>query len=120
MPFTPSRWTVIKGDWTQAIYVLLKSLLPFQKLTTWTTAMLIAEWRKSPNMVGYTAHSIKRGAVTHLFRKADEGEQFPVVLISRLAKHKAPEQIADTTLRYGGDPVAMARLLATATVTSLL
>ncbi|KAJ9439177.1 hypothetical protein DIPPA_28604 [Diplonema papillatum] len=82
--------------------------------------MLIAEWRKSPNMVGYTAHSIKRGAVTHLFRKADEGEQFPVVLISRLAKHKAPEQIADTTLRYGGDPVAMARLLATATVTSLL
>ncbi|KAJ9437354.1 hypothetical protein DIPPA_16296 [Diplonema papillatum] len=122
MPFTHSRWVVIKGDLTEAIFLLLTSLPPFQRLTSWTTTKLVGVWRRSPQLSLYSAHSIKRGALTYLFKKVAAGHLIPEVLLSRLAKHKVKEVegLAEVTLRYGGDPLAMARALRTDKVTALL
>ncbi|KAJ9438113.1 hypothetical protein DIPPA_29909 [Diplonema papillatum] len=120
MPFSTSRWTVIKGDLTSPICSLLSFLLPFPRLTTWTTSKLVSVWNAIPRMKSFSAHSIKRGAMAVVFQKVAAGADVPEILVSRLAKHSVKAGLSNVTLRYGGDSVAMARALATDRVTVLL
>jgi hypothetical protein len=63
-----------------------------------------------------TAHSIKRGAVTHL---VDKGA--PLELISRLAKHAQNGQaFSGTTLAYAASAPRLALMLLTQEVTRIL
>ncbi|KAJ9453956.1 hypothetical protein DIPPA_22968 [Diplonema papillatum] len=74
-------------------------------------------------MSAFSAHSIKRGAATFIFQKLASGEAVvPAALVDRLTKHEEKEgggadKFSDTTLRYGGDLVALARALRTGEVT---
>ncbi|KAJ9437374.1 hypothetical protein DIPPA_01828 [Diplonema papillatum] len=67
--------------------------------------------------------SIKRGAVDHLVCAKAAGAPFPEHLISRLAKHTADNvdpTLAQMTVRYTSDVVALARVLRSAEVTEHL
>ena len=104
-PFSPSRWAVIQGSLAEGIFDLLQGMGHFESLHPWGTSSLVKEF----SMKQYTAHSIKRGAISHLMQVLAEGHPIPEELISRLAKHKTISPLSDVTLRYGGDQVAMAR-----------
>ncbi|KAJ9443143.1 hypothetical protein DIPPA_02664 [Diplonema papillatum] len=119
-PFKASRFTVVKGPLTAEIATLLQSLIPFNNLTTISTTKLDELWGRSNLMRGYTAHSVKRGAMTRIFQLMGRGVPIPPHLVERLAKHKeqgGPGALSGVTVRYGADPVAMARALETGKVT---
>jgi hypothetical protein len=79
----------------------LKSLQPNQSLTQISTDNVTKLIKQSfPTL---SAHSIKRGAVTLLI---DAG--CPHELISRLAKHAAPNTFSSTTLAYGASATKIA------------
>lgn len=124
-PFTASRFTVIKGPLTEAICTLLLSTVLRRRtlpLCGLTTTDIDAMWKSESAMSEYSAHSVKRGAITHLTEIA-EARQIPGNLISRLAKHKTgrnDSDIAEMSIRYGGNPIALARFLKTGMVTSHL
>ena len=122
-PYSPSRWTVIKGNHTEEIKILLDAMGEFKKLHPWDTSKLVKTFQQDGRMKRYTAHSIKRGAISHLLEVlASDQEQQGLTegLISRLAKHAGVSALSDTTLRYGGNPIAMARALKTGDVTCFL
>lgn len=121
-PFTLTKFTVITGDLTGQCAALVTTLTPFTTLTTLTTEGLNARWQVLPVMAPYSAHSIKRGAITHLLRLIAEGTPIPEELVSRVAKHTTPHTtgLTEMTVRYGADPVALARVLRTAEVTRYL
>ena len=122
-PYSPSRWTVIKGNHTEEIKILLDAMGEFKKLHPWDTSKLVKTFQQDGRMKRYTAHSIKRGAISHLLEVlASDQEQQGLTegLISRLAKHAGVSALSDTTLRYGGNPIAMARALKIGDVTCLL
>ncbi|KAJ9445329.1 hypothetical protein DIPPA_24014 [Diplonema papillatum] len=122
-PFKPSRFAVIVGLLTSELAEMFRTSAPFDRLCLLTTTGLDAMWARTPEMQRYSAHSIKRGAVTHLFGLIATGAPIPLHLVDRLAKHEEPgglEAISETTIRYGGDPLALARVLETAKVTSHL
>ncbi|KAJ9462843.1 hypothetical protein DIPPA_20578 [Diplonema papillatum] len=79
-------------------------------------------WAADPSMSQFSAHSIKRGAVDHLMEAKAGGAPFPAHLISRLAKHAndVDPTVADMTVRYVSNSVALARVLQTAEVTAFL
>ncbi|KAJ9442313.1 hypothetical protein DIPPA_11650 [Diplonema papillatum] len=116
-PFTPSKWAVIRGDLTGQIASIFRVLAPFDKLTTTTTSRLSHMWDSVPSMARFSGHSIKRGAVTHLFSRVAQGVPIDVMLICRLAKHSTKQGVPDMTVRYGGDGIPMARALQTGLVT---
>eukprot|EP00659_Diplonema_papillatum_P000307 gene307-biopygen317 len=121
-PFRASRYVVILGPLTDKISTLYGSLAPFCPLSNLTTTALDSLWAKTPEMAGYTGHSIKRGATTHVLERVVEGERVPMYLLDRLAKHeeKSGTALSEVTIRYGGNPIAMARALETGRVTMLL
>ncbi|KAJ9452494.1 hypothetical protein DIPPA_25585 [Diplonema papillatum] len=122
-PFRPSRFAVVQGDLTSEIATLFQECSPFEKLTEMTTEALDVTWKRAPAMSTFSAHSIKRGAATFIFQKLASGEAVvPAALVDRLTKHEEKEgggadKFSDTTLRYGGDLVALARALRTGEVT---
>lgn len=119
-PFKPSRWAVITGPLTEEIYDLIRARGEFSKLTGVTTAQLDAIWRRG-ELRDYSAHSIKRGAISHLFQAAAAGAPIDLVALSCLAKHTTVTSlVSSTTLRYGADGVALARVLGTGRVTTFL
>lgn len=67
----------------------------------------------------FTAHSIKRGAISHVTKHAVDG-RVTIPQLQLLAKHSGPFHGAQTTLRYADDPVALALLLGTQHATVLL
>ncbi|KAJ9435999.1 hypothetical protein DIPPA_33287 [Diplonema papillatum] len=114
-PFKASRFAVIQGPLTAEIAVLYAKCAPFAPLSALTTSALDALWGQSTQMQGYTAHSIKRGAVKHLLPSPH--------LIDRLTKHEeegGPGTLSRTTLRYAGGDVDLARALETGKVTKHL
>ncbi|KAJ9435567.1 hypothetical protein DIPPA_19823 [Diplonema papillatum] len=121
-PFKASRFAVIQGPLTAEIAVLYAKCAPFAPLSTVTTSALDALWGQSAQMQGYTAHSIKRGAVKHLLPLLTSGKLSPH-LIDRLTKHEeegGPGTLSRTTLRYAGGDVDLARALETGKVTKHL
>ena len=105
-PFRADSYTVIEGEWTEEIAAVVATLPRSQNLTTMTTAQLAAQFAKRG--LPYTAHSIKRGAITQLLQAVSRGElTFEAVM--RVAKHLSPE----TTIRYGADLEATALALGT-------
>jgi hypothetical protein len=118
----PHLWTVVvpnQEGWDDQIFtrakILLESLPQKQHLTTLTTAQASALLKRVDNRL--SAHSIKRGAVTHLFNQGA-----PLELISRLAKHAAQtsHNFSITTLGYGASDGQIALALKTQEVTKLL
>ena len=65
-PYSPSRWTVIKGNHTEEIKILLDAMGEFKKLHPWDMSKLVKTFQQDGRMKRYTAHSIKRGAISHL------------------------------------------------------
>ena len=116
-PFYPGRWAVIVGDLVEEIASDNIQLGKYERLTEWGTAKLVQEWRREKYMKKYSAHSIKRGAISRLFEQLASGEDIREELISRLAKHSTTAALSNTTIRYGGNPVALARALRTSEVT---
>ncbi|KAJ9437453.1 hypothetical protein DIPPA_30261 [Diplonema papillatum] len=121
-PFKNSRFSVIRGDLTPEIAALFRSLAPFSKITAMGTDGLDREWAKSEAMRDFTGHSIKRGAASELYRLVALGTQIPLHLIDRIQKHEevSGERLADVSIRYGADPVLLARVLKTGEVSKYL
>lgn len=117
-PYQASKFTVITGDLTTSIHAALSNLKDKQ-LCAVSTSELDHLWSGDGKMAGYSAHSIKRGALTHLMERAVAAQLDPVK-ISLLAKHQHVNVLAQNTIRYGANPVALARLLGTADATKLL
>ncbi|KAJ9434911.1 hypothetical protein DIPPA_25349 [Diplonema papillatum] len=118
-PFKASRFAVIQGPLTTEIAMLFRKCAPFAPLTRLTTSALDSLWGQSVQMQGYTAHSIKRGAVKHLLPLLTSGKLSPH-LVDRLTKHEeegGPGTLSRTTLRYAGGDVDLARALETGKVT---
>ncbi|KAJ9435697.1 hypothetical protein DIPPA_21932 [Diplonema papillatum] len=119
-PFKPSRFVVVVGPLTAELAEMYRARAPFAELCSLTTTGLDAMWARSPEMRKYSAHSIKRGAVTRLFDCIALGVPIPLYLVNRLAKHEepgGPGAISKTTIRYGADPLSLARVLGTAKAT---
>ncbi|KAJ9452307.1 hypothetical protein DIPPA_14232 [Diplonema papillatum] len=121
-PYSKSKLVVIAGPLTAAIAALIRSLGDFQQLSGITASQLDRMWAADPSMSQFSAHSIKRGAVDHLMEAKAGGAPFPAHLISRLAKHAndVDPTVADMTVRYVSNSVALARVLQTAEVTAFL
>ncbi|KAJ9449518.1 hypothetical protein DIPPA_05642 [Diplonema papillatum] len=122
-PFRASRFTVVKGHLTAEIAALYQVCAPFRQLSAMTATTLDATWARTPTMNGFSAHSIKRGAMTHLFALMACGEPISPYLVDRLGKHEekgGPGTLSDMTIRYGGGLVDMARALETGKSTIFL
>lgn len=120
-PFRASRYVVVTGHLTKEIADLFQVLQPFQILCLVNTEQLDALWRSNPEMSLYRAHSIKRGATSHLLELMEGGADISGDLLDRLTKHEhGTEKMSRSTLRYGGNPIAMARVLETGKVTQHL
>ncbi len=102
---------------TDEIYRAVAAMRAEQSLTTCTTAQLERALKQLGG--GYSAHSIKHGAMAHLVRLGAQG-LVSVEQLELIAKHKKASQIAPTTVRYLQDKVATARFLGTQAVTRLL
>jgi integrase len=118
-PFAESRWTVIVGSLTKNIAQRLRHL-PAGPLTTLTASSLDRRWAATAAMASYTAHSIKRGALTVLLQMAAQG-RLNLRYVGLVAKHTAAvPELAAVTIRYGADPIALARALGSSRATALL
>lgn len=116
-PYRASKYTVIEGEMTEEIFRTVATMGPEQNLTRHTTKQLEKILRNLGG--GYSAHSIKHGAMAHLVRLGAQG-LVTVDQLELIAKHKKASQIAPTTVRYLQDKVATARFLGTQAVTRLL
>ena len=116
-PFSPSRFTVIVGAQTAEIARLFHLLHPFSQLCETTTSQLDVLWKETTLMRPFTAHSIKRGAVTLLVQLRSQGYPLDEAMISRVAKYGSQGGFAKSTLRYGADPLDLARTLGTEKIT---
>ncbi|KAJ9450188.1 hypothetical protein DIPPA_20898 [Diplonema papillatum] len=123
-PFKPSKYVVIRGDLTAEIARLVRSLQPFSQLCRLSTDAVAKRWGRTLGMEEYSGHSIKRGAYTVLTQLMAAGTlKVPGCLVSRVLKHEergGERTVSDVTLKYGGDPVAQARMLLTWEVTQHL
>ena len=68
-PYKPSKFTVIEGEWTSDINLLLPMLNDEQPLSEMSTTDLQRQWRSNPMMRRYSGHSFKRGAFRHLINR---------------------------------------------------
>jgi len=120
-PFAPTLWTVIDDDDPTRLRPILARIAALghgEPFTTVTTAELDRELYR--HRVKWTAHSLKRGAVTTLIEAAAEGLVDPWI-VARLAKHKsALHEFPETTLRYAANDPATALMLGTQLATRLL
>lgn len=114
-PFQPHLYTHVVGHLTAEIVSAVSRLRPHELLTCVSTQRL----NQLLQGTGMSAHSIKRGAMTHLAPLVANG-QLEVGLLSRLAKHQSQCELSNTTIRYLGDPVSTAKMLRTSEATNLL
>lgn len=104
-PYRKDMFTIISGEWTREIAAMLRQIDLRRGLSDMTTDDLSAMlhlWTGT----AYTAHSIKRGALTHLVQLIPD-LNITMEDVQRLAKHKELE----TTLRYIGNQTALAHAL---------
>ncbi|KAJ9439669.1 hypothetical protein DIPPA_13346, partial [Diplonema papillatum] len=118
-PFCRSKVVAIRGPLTREIAELLRGLGNFQQLCPLSTDQFSRLLGADNATKLYSAHSVKRGAIDHLMNMKAAGAPFALQLISRLAKHTndADPTVANMTVRYTSDPVALARVLQTGDVT---
>lgn len=89
---------------------MLAQMSPHDNLTKWSTRDLLEYLHKRYPTKSWTAHSIKRGALTHLARMAAEQKLNPA-LIPQLGKHIGGQPLLpDTTVRYIANAEVMARM----------
>ncbi|KAJ9447350.1 hypothetical protein DIPPA_03635 [Diplonema papillatum] len=121
-PFCRSKVVAIRGPLTREIAELLRGLGNFQQLCPLSTDQFSRLLGADNATKLYSAHSVKRGAIDHLMSLKAAGAPFALQLISRLAKHTndADPTVANMTVRYTSDPVALARVLQTGDVTMYL
>jgi hypothetical protein len=118
-PYTPSRYAVLEGDLVPEIYKYFRTLPKDQKVLSSSTTQFRKALQACPGMRKFSAHSIKRGAISHLMQFVPETVEH--LLVSRLAKHKVDsDDVSRQTLRYGADHKQLARSLRTSRVTILL
>jgi hypothetical protein len=121
-PFAPTLWTVVEDNDPQRLMPIIHFVnqLP-QPQSPFTTLDAHNFDRVTSRLkVKWTAHSLKRGAVTHLIEQAAEGNVDPWI-VARLAKHKAGlMEFPETTLRYAANDPATAVMLGTQAATRLL
>ncbi|KAK7201559.1 hypothetical protein NESM_000220200 [Novymonas esmeraldas] len=119
-PFRPDLYCVIRGDGTptlaRTIAQKIRSTQKGEPLFPMSTARL----RELLTPHGYSAHSVKRGAIMHLLSVLPEASPL-LQLIPLIAKH-APQYpvLGSMTARYIEDQVMIARHLGTGQLTSLL
>lgn len=119
-PDVPGRYTVIEGDLTSRLCHLLRRPWNNATLCPIGAGALTRLLRREPRMGGYSAHSIKRGAVTALTRQAAAGN-ISSDLISTLAKHQLRNPVVSpTTMAYAADRIALAVTIGTQRATRLL
>ena len=112
-PFRASAYTVVAGKFAEAIHnalVQLNATSPDARITTCTTGAL--DKRTKAAGFPWTGHSFKRGAATALVCLAAEG-RYDVMTLPLLLKHKTPEELSATTIRYVSAHVALALALGT-------
>jgi hypothetical protein len=118
-PYTPSRFAVLEGDLVPRIYKFFRTLQKDEPVMAATTSEFRKALQACPGMRKFSAHSIKRGAISHLMQFVPETVEH--LLVSRLAKHKVDsDDVSRQTLRYGADHKQLARSLRTSRVTTLL
>jgi len=119
-PFALSNLTEIEAnrDDQEEVASLLK-LQPQEYLCNTTTQTIVRRIH-AVGLEEITGHSLKRGAILALPRLVASGVIEPDVL-ARIAKHSVREPLLpDTTVRYGSDKTAMARIGQTHTATRML
>ena len=117
-PYRPSRYVLITGAWTRTIYDMIRTLRPNDSVTTLTTTDVTKLLQRvSPEL---TSYSIRHGAMKKVAEGAAAGKVQPQT-VSILAKHKLTEALmANTTIRYVQNPVAIAKIFQTHKATALL
>lgn len=108
-PFTATNYAVIVGSLTAEIATTLQTSRtgPRERYTTWTAPQMAAHITKTFGR-GYSGHSVKRGALTHLLTT-----NTPLNIIQLLAKHKLVTQLSSTTIRYLAHETELALRLGT-------
>lgn len=120
-PFRPDLFAVIRGAYTKELqaflYPRIRTTSPHQPLFPIPTATI----REMLDPWGYSAHSMKRGAILHLLHVLPEGSPH-LSLLPLLGKH-APHYhvLNDMEIRYGAEhQIGAARHLGTGILTCLL
>lgn len=123
-PFVPSAFAVIEGPGTSELSKGIAALRRqgCTKLTGLSTRRFAALIKKVMGN-GYSAHSVRRGALSHLQGVMAEGRgEFGEVELARLAKHQSKaDPYPVTSIRYGwARPLHLALSLKTGKVTRCL
>lgn len=113
-PYRQDMYTVVTGPWTKEIAANLRRLTLSDGLTQ-TPTDRISTILKTLTGLPVSAHSIKRGAITHLLREVNRGV-LTLEQVQRLGKHLSME----TTLRYAAQEIPLAHALGTQHTTSRL
>lgn len=119
-PFRPDLFCVVRGDGTEGLAKWIATAMQGKKrddkLFPYPTHKLrdvLAPW-------GYTAHSIKRGALLHVLQALPLGSPL-LTIVPLLGKHAPSFPIlGDLTVRYAGEQLEVARHLGTGLLTCLL
>lgn len=119
-PFRPDLFAVIRGDGTAALAAFLRSARtgkrPDEPLFQYPTARV----REILLPYGYSAHSIKRGAILRVLQILPEGSPW-LSIVPLLGKHALHFPVlGDLTVRYSVEQVTVARHLGTGSLTALL
>jgi len=119
-PFRPDLYAVIRGDGTRTMAGQLQALCAGKRASDVLFHTPTDEAREILMPFGYTAHSIKRGAILHLLKTFPEGD--PRISLIALLGKQAPHYpvLGSITVRYAGEQIEMARHLGTGLLTSML
>ncbi|KAK7198839.1 hypothetical protein NESM_000849900 [Novymonas esmeraldas] len=112
----------IRGELTDTIAEYLNRRLGSRRMAKDTRFFPYPtqEIRELLRPAGYKAHSVKRGALTHVTQQM-VNTSLPLHLVGVLARHASSTiNIAPVTLRYLQDVRAAARLIGTGNLTALL
>lgn len=115
--YLTSRRGSLCDQWgTRELENMLRRLNPPTSLLMQPTLVPGQEWRTH-----YTAHSIKKGAIKHLWENQASANLDPLI-IERISKHKNPsgEPLSREAIRYAPDVFPIARYLGTHLASRLL
>jgi hypothetical protein len=121
-PFAATLWTVVEDIDPQRLMPIVHHINQLATPETPFTTLTSHQFDNVTRRLGvkWTAHSMKRGAVTLLVEAAAQGKVNPWI-VSRLAKHKAGlTEFPESTLRYAANEPATALMLGTQFATRLL
>ncbi|KAK7198968.1 hypothetical protein NESM_000864200 [Novymonas esmeraldas] len=119
-PFRPDLFVVIRGDGTAAMAAFLRTARLGKRMEEPLFNYPTPRIREVLLPYGYSAHSIKRGAILHVLQVLPE--ESPLLSIVPLLGKHAPHfpVLGDLTVRYSAEQVTVARHLGTGSLTALL